>query len=389
MKKPMILFLTAIIIASTSFGCIAYADDTAVVTSTPVIRLTLEEAQAMAIANSVAYQNQDSTISDALQSYYDTADSTYRSTGSGFMGYFNATITPDVNLDSAANGVKAARLDKENIKRTSDLNVKLSFLKIMKAQYALDDATNNIYLKQKDFDSAKIKCSLGFMTQDELKTYEKAYNDAVSDQDTALKNLHQELQTLNKYIGRNLTDYNIELVMNLATVDINSVDIDKIREANIKNNKSFYTAEQKVEVAKRKYDLTKERYDHFEELGVQNSKQDMLDALSDAERDYNNAKSAFEDSTKDLDMDLNSKYNSLKNSVESIEKLYRDIADYQSDLAKLKIKYDMGLVSKVDYEKQEMGLKTMQNKLNSAIVDQNTLYANLMQYVDPVETASK
>jgi outer membrane protein TolC len=79
----------------------------------------------------------------------------------------------------------------------------------------------------------------------------------------------------------------------------------------------------------------------------------------------------------------------LKTAAENIDKLNRDIADYKTDLAKTKIKYDLGLISKLDYDKKEVGLSTMENSLNSAIADQNSLYANLMLYVDPTTETTK
>lgn len=386
MKKRLLsIVLVFVLLGSLS----VYADTTAASTAPP-LRLTLEEAQKMALENSVTYQSQDSYIRNALDTYDDTVDKTNKkSISKNLMTYFSSTINNDISVENAANAVTSARLQKENVRRSSDLNVKNSFLNIKKAQYSLDDAKNNVVLKQKDLDSAKIKCTLGYITKDNLKTYEKAYTDAVSDQDTALKNLQQELQTLNKYLGRELTDYNIELVMDLTPVNISDINLDIIREAYIKNSSSIYTVEQKLEIAKRTYELTQERYDNLKQKGTDTFKQDMKDAVTDAERNYNTAKSDYDDVIKKLNIDLDSSYNSLKTLSEAIDKLNRDIADYKKDLSKAAVQYDLGLISKVDYEKKEIGLTTMQNKLNSTIADQNMTYANMTLYVDNVETASK
>lgn len=386
MKKRLL----SIVLVFVLLGSLPVYADTTAASTAPPLRLTLEEAQKMALENSVTYQSQDSYIRNALDAYDDTVDKTNKkSISKNLMTYFSSTINNDISVANAANSVTSARLQKENVRRSSDLNVKNAFLNIKKAQYSLDDAKNNVVLKQKDLDSAKIKCALGYITKDNLKTYEKAYTDAVSDQDTALKNLQQELQTLNKYLGRELTDYNIELVMDLTPVNISDINLDVIREAYIKNSSSIYTVEQKLEIAQRTYELTQERYDNLKQTGTDSFRQDMKDAVTDAERNYNTAKSDYDDVIKKLNIDLDSSYNSLKTSSEAIDKLNRDIADYKKDLAKAAVQYDLGLISKVDYENKEIGLTTMQNKLNSTIADQNMMYANMMLYVDNVETASK
>lgn len=377
MKKNITKLIVLLFIVSTALSSFTFAD------STPVLRLTLEEAQKMALDNNVQYDLQDSYISDALDNYYntqDTNDKLSQRPSTNFMDYFNRTITPEISVDSAANSVKAARFKKEDLKRASDYNVKAAFLNIKKAQYELDSKKNDSEIKSKELESAKVKYDLGQITKDELTTYEKAYSDSVQAQLAALEDLHSKYQTLNKYIGRPITNYDIEIVYNPSKVDISSIDLDSIREANIKNNQTYYDLEQKVTLAKRKYDLTKERYDHFEELGVQNSKQDMLDAYSDAERDYTNAQKAFEDATKSLDIGLNSTYTALKNTSDAVDRLERDIKDATDSLAKLKLQYDLGMVSRNTYEEKEISLKTMQNSLSSLISDMELQYSNLMLY---------
>lgn len=380
MKKYLILLLVLVNILSVT---VVSAD------SSQIRRMTLEEAQKIALQNNIKYQLQDSYISDALQNYYDTQDANDKMSSrptSGMMNYFNRTITPEISSDSAANSVKLSRFEKEDIKRTSDYNVKVAFLNIKKAQMELENKKNDTSSKLKDFETAKLRADLGYITKDALKQFEKAYNDSIADQQVTYEDLKNKYQTLNRYLGRAVDDYNIEIVYDLNKISIDNISLDQIRETNIKNNKSFYSAEQSVALAKRKYDLTKERYEHFEKLGVQNSRQSMLDAYSDAERDYENAKKSFEDATKDLDISLNSTYNSLTNTVDAADRLERDINDFKDELSKLKIKYDLGLVAKNDYDKQLTALETMQNSFNSLLANVDIQYSSLMLYVDNTAT---
>jgi len=368
MKRYLLLLLVLVNILSIT---------TVSADSGQIRRLTLEEAQKMALANNLKFQLQDSYISDALQDYYDTQDANDKMSSvpsSGFLSYFNRTITPEISHDSAANSVRLSRFEKEDIKN------------IKKAQLVLENKKNNTSSKLTDFESAKLKAELGYMTNDALKEFEKAYNDSKKDLDIAFEDVKNKFQTLNRYLGRAIDDYNLEIVYDLDKIALDDVSLDAIREANIKSNKSFYTLEQNVTLAKRKYDLTKERYEHFEKLGVQNSKQAMLDAYSDAERDYENAKRSFEDATKDLDISLNSTYNALINANDAANRLERDINDFKDELSKLKLKFDLGLIAKNDYDNQTVALKTMQNNLISLLADVDMQYTSLMLYVDGTST---
>lgn len=376
MKRYLILLLVLVNVLSIT----AVSAD-----SNTIRRITLEEAQAIALQNNIKYQLQDSYISDALQSYYDTQDSNdkmSRVPSSGMLSYFNRTITPEIALDSAANSVRLSRFEKVDIKRMSDFNVKTAFLNIKKAHLALENKKIDTSIKLKDFETAKLKLELGYITNDMLKQFEKAYKDSAAAQQVAYEDLKSKYQTLNRYLGRTIDDYNIEVVYDLSKINIDDIDLDEIRKANIKNNKSFYSLEQNLTLVKRKYDLTKERYEHFEKLGVQNGRQDMLDAYSDAERDYENAKKSFEDATKDLDISLNSAYNALVNTVDAADRLERDIKDFKEELSKLKIKYDLGLVPKNDYDTQATTLNTMENSLKSLFADIDMQYSSLMLYVE-------
>lgn len=382
MKRYLLLLLVLVNILSLA---VVSAD------SNNIRKITLDEAQKIALENNIKYQLQDSYISDALDNYYDTQDANDKMSGlpsSGMMGYFNKTITPEISLDSAVNSVKLSRFEKEDIKRLSDYNVKIAFLNIKKAHLELENKKNDTGSKLKDFETAKLKLDLGLITKNALKQFEKAYNDSIKDQQNTYEELKNKYQTLNRYLGRAIDDYNIEIIYDLNKLTIDDISLDQIREANIKNNKIYYSLEQSVTLAKRKYDLTKERYEHFEKLGVQNSRQDMLDAYSDAERDYDNARKSFEDATKDLDISLSSTYNVLKNTADAADRLERDINDFKDELSTLKIKYDLRLIAKNDYDNQIIALTTMQNSLNSLLADVEMQYAGLMLYVDDSTTTN-
>lgn len=352
--------------------------------SSQQIVMTLEEAQKRALENNLEYKQQDYNISDSLETYYNTAESndkSYSKATNGFYDYFMKPVNLEASLQSATNNVKAARLKKEIIKRNSDYNVMKAFVNIKKAQYALEDAKNNTGIKSKEYETAKVKYSLDLIKKAELNQAETSYKSASDAETTALNSLQKEFQTLNRYLGRELTDYNLQPVMDLPVVDIAAIDLDALRKDYIEKREDLYSLELKVELSKRKYDITKERYDEFVvRLKVQNSRDEMERAFDDAEREYENARKAFEDATIDLDMSLSTSYDALKSLYDSIVDLKEEIESAKADFEKAKIQYDMALIPKTSLDKAVTELDTLNNKLKASTADLNLQYSSLMMY---------
>lgn len=349
-----------------------------------LIVLTLEEAQKRALQNSLEYRQQDDRINDSLENYYDTAnnyDKSYSTASRGFYEYFMMPVNLETSLQSAINSVKSERLKKENIRRTSNLNVLKAFINIKKAQYALEDAKLNTGLRSKEYESAKTKYSLDLIKKAELEQALSAYNNARDSEASAHKSLQKEYQALNRYLGRELTDYNLKLVIDFELIDISSIDLGKLREDYIAHSDSLTNLELKAKLAERKYDITKERYEEFaKRLSVQNSREQMEEAFDDAVSEYESARKAFEDATIDLDISLKESYDSLKSTYDSILDLLDDIEEAKDKVEKSRILYDMSLISKAEFDKASMEASTLNNKLQSSLADLRLKYSTLMMY---------
>jgi outer membrane protein TolC len=348
------------------------------------MQITLKEAQERALENNLQYKLQDSSINDALESYYDADESNKKQSSTAshsYIDYFNKPINLEVSLQTAENKVKSSRFEKEDIKRTSDFNVFKVFISIKKAQYELENATQDIEIKYNEYETAKGKYSMDMITASTLRESETSYKSALEKEEAALKSLQKEIQTLNRYIGRELTNYNITPIINLSEIDISTISLDKLREDYIKNKENLYTLSLNAEMARRKYDLTKERYEEFVvKQKVSNSWEKMQEAYDDATLEYENARKNFEDATIDLDMSLNTSYDALKAAADSITDLYEDIEMSKNEAEIARFKYDMELITKSTLDKAVMGLETLNNKLKTSIADLNLQYETLMMY---------
>lgn len=358
----------------------ASADD-----SRPIV-LTLEDAQKRALEVSKEYNWQDDNINDALDDYEDAeenAEDSYSKTSKGFYEYFMKPINIEDSLQAATSNVKSEKFKKENLKRTSDFNVLKAFINIKKGHYALEDAKLQSSIKEKEYEAAKVKYGLDLINKDELKQSESAYNSSVDAVDSAFRSLQEQYQTLNRLIGRELTNYNVQIVLELDNIDIAAIDLDRLREDYIANREDLFNLELKASRAEKKYNNTKERYDEFVgRLKVENSRDEMEKAYDDAVKEYDTAREAFEDATIELDMFLKKSYEDLKTASDSITELQEEIELAKSDVEKARIRYDMELISRIEYDKAVMKLETLKNQFESEIADLNLKYEELMMYSD-------
>ncbi|HYE83954.1 MAG TPA: hypothetical protein VEG39_17535 [Clostridia bacterium] len=383
MKKKHAAISIALCIVILCSSLTASADDNRQVV------LTLEDAQKRALEVSLEYNWQNDNINDAIDEYNDTeesADEQRSEISKGFYDYFMKPINIDDSVQSATDNVKTEKFKKEDMKRKSDYNVLEAFINIKKAQYALEDAKLQSGIKSKEHEAAKLKYNLELIKKDELRQAETAYDSAVDAAESAHRSLQEEFQTLNRYIGRELTDYNLQIVLDLENIDITIIDLDKLREDYIANREDLFSLELKADKARKKYDATKERYDEFAvRLKVENSREQMEEAFDDATREYDTAREAFEDATIELDMSLNTSYENLKTASDSIAKLQEEIQLAESDAKLAGIRYDMEQISRIEMEKALMEVETLKNKLKSEIADLNLKYEGLMMYSEELE----
>ncbi len=346
--------------------------------------LTLEEAKAQALKDDTQYKLQESYIQQKLEDYNDLADDyTGYSKGSSVAEKAENRINSQISLDSAYNSVELEVFNKNDIKRKSDYDVTTAYYNVMKAKYSLENAKRTMDLAKKDLDIAKIKLEHGLITKSALTQVENAYKSSQTEYNKAVSDLQNDMATLSKNIGGKLDISNVEIDMTIYMPNVAALDLNKIKDYNIKNNSKFFSLKNALDTAKYKSYLTDDSYDSYKEDKVKLSEkiEDEFAAMKyEAKRDYDDAQYQFDEAVKELDISLKSQYSGIITMIETIENLKKSVENTKTTLAQNSIKYNLGLISKNEFENSESALKDMENQLATSIVNLSSQYLALTQY---------
>ncbi len=347
--------------------------------------LTLEEAMALALKNDVQYNMQDSYIEKAKENYDEVLNDNSKNVNGrsiSISAKASSEISQEVAIENAASGVRKAIFNRDDYKRNSDYDVITTFYGVIKARYSLTDAEADLELKKNALEAVKIKYSLGLITMEAFSQADVAY---LSSQ-TAYNNASSELQIstskLSNSIGKDIAESKAVLDMTLSLPDIKSLDLSKIKTDNLKNNSSYYTAEEQYKQAKYKLQLTQEQYDYYYDKFKSNStlRKDFDDMLYEAQRDFDDTKYTYSEKLYDMDFALENQFTSINDLYESYISLKEEFEDSKLTYEVNKTKYQMGLISKSALKSSTVNLIKLENQLNTTIMNLNTQYVNITQY---------
>lgn len=348
--------------------------------------LTLDEAKKLALANDVQLKLQDSYISQKSEDYADMSDSFNANRGvkaNTAAGKAEGRMNNQVALENANYAVKQEIFNKNDLKRQSDYNVTKAYYDVINAKYSLDNAARSLDFAKKDLDIAGIKVEHGLMTSSAVTQVENAYKTSQTTYNTALSNLQNYIATLSKNIGKTLDLSKDDVDMTISIPDISTIDLNKIKEDNLKNNLKFFSAKKAVDLAKYKQYLVSSEYEDTYDKNLKLS-DSVRDEYSDmqykADRDYTDAQYQYDEAVKDLDIALETSYSGINTLKETIDNLRKSVENASVTFTQNKIKFELGLISKYEFEKSESTLKDLENQLSTSIVNLNLQYVALTQY---------
>lgn len=353
--------------------------------------LTLEEAKKIALDNDVQFKLKQSYIQQKSEDYDDVYDVYSRGPKDDYNSIVERAemeVAYKMKIESAASAVRQEVFEKNDLKRKSNYDVTVAYYDVMEAKYALEDKERAMQLAKKDVDIAKIKLEHGLLTKNALSQVENAYTTSQTEYNKAFSGLQNAMAALSKNIGKNLDVFNDDIDMTLSIPDVKALDLNKIKEDYMKNSSDYFALKESLDIAEYQQDLTEEKYVYYEKRLPHRSTK-IEDALDDmkykADRDYDNARYQYSEAEKQLDVTLNTLYTGVNTLAESVRTLQKSVEDSRTTVEQNKIKYDLGLLSKIEYEKSESALKDLVNTLNNTIVSLNETYLSLTQYSYTVE----
>jgi outer membrane protein TolC len=347
--------------------------------------LTLDEAKKLALKTDVQYNLQDSYIQDAIEKYEELSeDGIKNSMGSGNIADKAASvISQKISLESAASNVRKAVLTKQDLKRASDYEVTNAFYTVIISQNSLAGAKLNLKLKKEELDLAEIKYEFEIITKDSFVKTVESYDSLEAAYNKALSELENSIMKLEKSIGINLDVHNNRLDTALVIPDINSINLEKVKEGNIKNNLSYFSAREQYKLAEYKLALTEEKYDdYYEDRKSKSSavEEKFDNMLYDVQKEFDDVEYSYNKKLDDLEETINNQYESLKDAYASYEDLKNDFEDEKHNVELNKMKYQMKLITKAALDNSEASLKKLENQIFDSASNLIIQYFNITQY---------
>lgn len=349
--------------------------------------LTLEEAKALALKNNTQFKLQDNYIKQSKEDYNEESDSFTEHVNSKYSSIAQkeaARIDKILSLDALYSKVEQEIFKKNDLKRESNYKVTVAYYDVMKSKYALDDAKRAMELEKKNLDIAKIKYQYGMITSTELSQAENTYKTSQTEYNKAVSDLQNDIATLSKNIGGNFDASQYEIDMTIHMPDIKSLDLEKIKADYIENSLDFFTLKQTLDKAQTKQYIMENEYGEYLERArssrSEKVEEEFQDFITDATRDYDNVKYQYTEAEKALDISIKSQYTAIVSTADSIANLRKSVENAKTSFAQSKIMYELGQISKIEYETKESNLKDLENQLNTLIISLNAQYLELTQY---------
>lgn len=378
--RKLLPILSAILCIILLFNCIVTFAD-----ATDDGLLTLEEAKAIALKNDVHYHHQDENIQDAKDNYEKLSEDTSINSrrGSSIAQKEAARISGKIQLENAYSNVRKAILTKADLKRASDSDTANAFYAVIEAQNSLASALTDLELKRQELEKVEIKYMLNIVPKNSLTQAEEACKNSETAYNKAALELENCISKLCKSIGQKLDMSKVKLDTTFDIPDIKNIDLDKIKEDNLKNNLSYFSAREQYKLAEYELALTEEKYeDYYYDLkkGSSSVREEFDNMLYDAQKKFEDAEYSWNEKLEDLEESLRDQYDSLEDLYESYMEQKEDIDDMRLTVKENKIKHSMGIITKAALDKSIANLDKLEKQLVSTIIKLNKQYMNFVQY---------
>ncbi len=390
MKKRLTALLTAFTLL---LSITAYAD-------IPKFHYSFEEAFKMALDNTPEYKVMDNTIDDAYDNYEyldKKTPSTVKFKKSKKMKYF---ILEDVDgqtaLDTAWNTYRLLKLSKDNIKRNIELSLKKIVIGIEKAEMAVKEAKINEKNLNKQLELLEIQYEQSLISKNDYKNKKRELKDIIKSLDDVDKAVDMSYHQLNMLLGRK-DNNDIVIKMDSKNIPLEQLDLEQIKKdmINISDKATNYSPsilrlpgslivlKNDRSIIKSRYSLIAEQYDEYNLDKLDDDDRDETeDLLKKARIDYEVADKKYNNALAQFDKDFDDMIEDMEDLYDNIKDIKEEIADEKSNQKIYKIKYDSGMISKIEYDNLNDNMVLLENKLRSAELDLNMKYAELLIYSD-------
>ena len=275
---------------------------------------------------------------------------------------------------------------------------------IVTSQKQIDKAAKALEIKNKELNDAKLKNSLGMVTTTDL-TATKLQIESLQNQQKSSQNTLKDAQySFKNLIGKDVTQYSLEQDIKYNTFKIDG-SVDEYLDNVIENYKTYNT--QLVKLKKDYYDDADNKVSEppkpSDDKPAKNEGESDADYSKRVEYKHNNdinnymiglsarltylstkigvysEETILNETKKAFKEQLRTFYTKLLTTEDSINLLKKNIELNNKQLSNAKLKYDLGLITKSEYNTQAVSSEDLDLQLRSAIDSYNTLKEDIQK----------
>ena len=351
MNKLKIFAATAVILFSAAAPVFAEGSTLDIDASIDTAVKESYEVKSAGISVKQAQNSYDQTVKNA-SSYADQLDEG----GDNLDKYTKLTLMQGIANPPAE--AKFSIYKYSNQGKVAENQVKLSAY----TQYtALMNSRDDVELENQKFQNAgdnykalQLKLKLGMASPADVKNAEVNYYSESSNLNRAERQYNIAVMKINKILGRNIyTKYDALLRDKLTESPyIRSYD-DYVGDA-LKNRAEIANAAENINLRKFEYDVIR---------GIFPSKYDGMNQMGQYE--LNQAKDALDADKIDISVEINGLYNDLRNKSKMLDSKKDTFALAKRNYDAAGVKYNAGVISKMDFDSKAVDLKAAQNDLKA------------------------
>jgi opacity protein-like surface antigen len=374
MKKIKLLCMSAAVIA-TLFSSTVFAADAVQPTQT----LQVDNAISMAMTNSYTLKKLDIGIQQAKNNYNASLKSAAK-----YDKMLPYALQKDERLnliqgiDTPQLEYKYAIFQYTNVKEVAKNQLKLGVYQLysglISAKEGLDVEQQNFNNVEDQYKKAQLQLQLGTVSPVDVKTSEAAYNAEMAKMNQIQRQYDSLTKQLNQLLG---VDINIKYTAfstdNLQTTAYPKTYDEYLSDA-IKN---------RVEI---KNDTENVKLKNSEFASVRGVYQYNTDPhYKIAEYSVEDAKNKLATAKIDISIEINSLYNDLQLKIKQLEPEQKKYDSAKRTYDKAAQSYNLGLISKIDFDKAAVGLKAEEVAIKS--IQRNIWFAQTkLQYASDIGT---
>ncbi|MTK11800.1 MAG: TolC family protein [Clostridiaceae bacterium] len=302
--------------------------------------LDIDNAINKAVENSYQIKNKDIEIEKAKNSY---KDATRGKGGNDVEEKYN--IYQYTNLKEVAkNGVK--------------LNVYNQYAAFINAKQALDLETQKFQNAEAKYKRAQLQMSLGLIGKPDLKSIEQTYYTEKSQLDKAQRTFDSVTKNINQVVGFNISDTYIGFTKDILEEKPSIKTYDEYVKDALNNRAEILNDTEKIKLEKLNFAGINAN------LGVSlttNSPEYIIGKYS-----VTYAENQLETDKINISIEINGLYNDLQSKVQKLQSLTTNYNAEKKKYNEALQRYNLGMISKIDFEDSLSSFKGVENSLKSA-----------------------